>query len=276
MAQRVAVLGVTGRLGRALVRTLGPQNVQGLSRTVGQPGLAAHVCADRRDRAALAEVVAGADAIIDLCGFDGDDGAALASVVGKVPVVFASALAERPCAVWGDEAADSAAPLDPYGQGKLDAVTALREAGGRVLSLRLPQLIAPDDPRPRESGYLQDCDQLGHALLPGTGEQLPALAGTDQVAQLILSLLELPDWPEGIQVAHPRPRPLAALVRALLRGAGRPPAVQPHPDPRWRGPHSGGSERVDTRRLTALVPDLAWPELEDSYFALGQRLGRPT
>jgi len=272
MMQRVAVLGVTGRLGRAVVRALGPERVLGLSRSAGLGELARHVRADRRDPSALAAVVDGADAVIDLCGFDSADGVALGRVARHVPVVFVSALAERHYPVWGDESALSATPLDPYGQGKREALAALQDAGCRVTSLRLPQLIALDDARPRELSYLTDCDRLGYAQIPGSGRQLPALAGVDEVAKIICQLLSLPSWPEGLQVAHPRPVALEPLVQALLRGAGRPTVVQPHPDRNWRGPHSTGDERVDTGRLRALLPDLEWPDLLDSYVRLGQVL----
>jgi hypothetical protein len=267
----VAILGITGRLGRALQRTGRGRTLVGMARSLGS---------DRRDRSALVTTLRNAVAVVDLCAFAADDARLLCEVarnigLQEVPLVFASSLAERPVAAWTQpESADDPPPADAYGQGKRAARLVFEQQWpGPVRTLLLPQLVAPDDREAREKRYLEQALQEARVFVPGSGDQRPALAEVDTVAEIVWRLLDLPALPTGhLQVAHPHPQPLRVLVQALLDGAGLAAPIVAHPDPAWRGPHSGGDEPVQTDKLANLLPGLTWRDLTAAYQGLGRVL----
>ena len=280
----IAVLGATGRLGRAVVAGLGKERVRGLARhaPVDAQDWEGFVVSDRTDATGLHRALAGAAAVVDLCAFDDRDADALCTAARKVgladvPLVWASSLAERSPASWADlEASDAVGVSDSYGTGKLAARKAfVADWPGPTCGLLLPQLVALDDANARELAYLHDARALGFARLPGTGAQRPALAPLAAVAAAIVRLVSLLPLPPSLALSHPQPQPLTLLVSALLAGARLPTRTAPHPDPHWRGPHSAGDETVDLRHQQALLPDLAWPDLLVSYRELGRRLALP-
>ncbi|MSP91626.1 MAG: hypothetical protein EXR79_07460 [Myxococcales bacterium] len=280
----LTLLGATGRLGRALQRTT-TQACVGLSRRVPlAAGLHRHVRGDCCDPVALAAALHGAGAVVHLCAFDAAaaesaNAAAHALGLAGVPLVFASALAERGQAAWQEpEDADLAAdPGDAYGCGKHAARVAFERGWpGPVLSVRLPQLAAWDDPTCRESTYIDSVRATGTAWLPGSGEQRPAVVPTDTAAALMLAWLAAhPQESARVAAAHPAPRPLRVLVEALLVGAGLPPHTAPHPDCQWRGPHSSSDEAVASGAALRWLPAPQWPDLVVWHRGLGERLVAP-
>ena len=276
----VALLGATGRLGRALQRALGP--CVGLSRG-GLPAdsLLRHVIGAASEPAALAAALQGAHAVVHLCAFDAAAAhaavaAARALGLADVPLIFASALAERHRAAWlePEDADIPADPADAYGCGKHAARVAFERGWpGPVLSLRLPQLCAWDDPLCRERTYVDAAQGSGVAWLPGSGEQRPAVVPTTAVAALVAAWLSAgPSTSARLAVAHPAPQPLRLLVEALLEGAGLAPRTAPHPDRGWRGPHSASDERVASGAALAWLPASHWPDLAPWHRELGHRL----
>jgi hypothetical protein len=100
----VAILGVTGRLGPAVARALAPtMTVRGLSRRdpladEAVPEGVRLVRAERRDADALAAVIDGADAVVDLLCLSASDADALLGAVARAErpprhLVFASSIA---------------------------------------------------------------------------------------------------------------------------------------------------------------------------------------
>lgn len=279
-----AIIGATGRLGRALSACPGTGAVVGLARN--QPATAANwasfIRADRSDHDALCAVLEGAAVVVDLCAFDSADADGLIAAwqaVERPPrlLVFASSLAERPLARWSHPESELAAdqpPEDSYGLGKRAARLRFEQGlPAPVLSLLLPSLICPDDSAAAERRYLDDARRLGHALVPGSGDQRPAVATVAGVAELLVTLAgqELTDH-IALQVAPGAGPTVAELVEALLGGAGLPPKWQGHPDPGWRGPHSGADEVVDASALQRRLPAFAWPDPLVATARLGAHL----
>lgn len=249
---RVAVTGSQGKLGQALLPAL---EVAGWT-VRGHARLHAEVAGDRRDPAVLARLLDGIDAVVDLAGFDANDAQRLIDAAPRgCRLVFASSLA----ALTAD---------DDYGRGKRDAEqTFAARWPGPQTAVRLPHLVGAGG-RVRELDYLTQARRDGWCWLPGTGAQVPACAQVEVIAALCIALLGDPAPPPLVQVNHPQPQPVRALVAALLAGAGVHAELRPHPDRRWRGPHAGGDEPVEVLGL----PPLAWPPLELSYRTLGATL----
>lgn len=326
----VAVLGATGRLGRAIGRRASQSpdhaaSIRGLARhapTESAPW-ARFIAADRHDADAVRRLIDGADVIIDLCAFDAGDADALLEawrlcIQPPRGLVFASSLAARPRDRWGSPVsngpggsspqAPSGGALDPvdgvdldsYGAGKRAArlryERALSVLGVNVTTLLLPQVLALDDLSPRELRYLTDAQAHGVAFVPGSGAQRPCVVRAMDAAESAwlcalrsraslggehVSARQTPGGQANgaqvgelrtFQVAPPTQPDVATLVRALLDGAGLSPVVQPHPDPSWRGPHSGADEWVDGSALRAWLPELKFGDVVLGYGALGRRL----
>ena len=276
-----AIIGATGRLGRALCEQLSANPITGLARnkpSSTQP-FKRFIVADCRSPAALSEALQDADIVVHLCAFGREDALSLARAIAVLPrpprlVVLASSLAERPPERWqtGEHEIEKDPPLeDEYGLGKQAARQTLEaQSDVPVLSLLLPQLASGDDQTAREIDYLRDAQTLGYAQVAGDGTQRPALTTTVAVAGLIATLCALPTPPDGpLHVAPRRGPTVAQLVEALLDGAGLPRRWKPHPNPGWRGPHSGASEEVLADRLHSLLPRWHWPDPLPTYTALG-------
>ncbi len=272
MSTTWAIIGATGRLGRALRARLGDCRVHGLARHEPQPGhgFDRFLVADRRDPAALDSMLDGAQVIVDLCAFDGADVAPLVSAMAACTapprlLILASSLAERPVSRWplpASEMGDDPPLRDAHGLGKRAARTAFADLlATPTLTLLLPQLLCTDDPNARERVYVEQALRSGHALLPGNGRQRPAVAPVAGVAQTIVALSSH-RWTDSevVQVAPPRGPTVIALVEALLSGAGLAPRWQLHEEQGWRGPHSDADEVVHSGRLQQLAPDLSWPD----------------
>ncbi len=267
----VAVLGVTGRLGPAVARALSGE-VRGLSRRAALadeavPAGVRIVRADRRDVDALASVIDGADAVVDLVGLSRDDADALldAAARSKRPprhLVFASSTAVH-------------FANDLVGRAKREA-QARYEAGfaGRVHTLVLPRLVAAVDPARREQPYLDAARATGRALVAGDGSQRQTVAPVEGVAAVIRALVDDPEaLPAGAVNVGPRePVTVADAVRALVDGAGLGAPVGRHPDRAWRAPHGGADEVLDARALAEALPEITWPDALEVYRALGRWL----
>lgn len=292
-----AVLGATGRLGRALQAAL-PAGVvvHGLARQ--PPPLSAPVSAaphsfvagHRRDVGRLRAVLDGCDAVLDLCGMDGDDAAALVEAwtgCERPPrrLVLASSLAERRPARWSEHPSGHAAleheppPEDDYGQGKR-ALRAGCVAGlpvdVQICSLLLPQLLAVDDDDSRQRAYLEAALTEGVLRLPGGGTQRPCVVAVETAAAALVALAlgAAPDRGGVFQIAPLQQPPQRSLARALLDGAGL--EAVDIVEGAWAGPgrmpHAGGEERVDGAPLRGLLPVLPWPDLLALQGAHGRRL----
>ncbi|MCO4760118.1 MAG: NAD(P)-dependent oxidoreductase [Myxococcales bacterium] len=292
MSQAIAVIGATGRVGRALQRRFGTARLRGLARTapIDHDQWDSFIAADRSNVPALTALLDGCAVVIDLCAFDASDSAVLANgwAACKRPphrLILASSLAERAVSCWhlpidrdhGLKAEPG--PTDAYGMGKraarLRAEAEISDFGGQVISLLLPQLVAPDDPHARELTYLKDAQSRGLVRLPGSGQQQVCVVSTDDVATIIASLAGDVDLPHPIsqwQVAPSQPSTVIELVEALLAGANLSAKLAPMSDLAWRGPHSAGAEVVDGARLRALLPTLTWQPARAAYLALGRQL----
>ncbi len=283
----VALVGGTGRLGRALRRALSAAGIpsRALARSpTPEPEVRA---GDRHDPTTLRTFLDGADLAVDLCAFDAADAEALLAAwraCERPPnrLLFVSALAERPAERWRDalptdadalEAALSAAPpTDAYGRGKRTARQAFRDAlGDRCRTALLPQLFAPDDLDARELRYLRDARDTGSVQLPGTGEQVPCVLHVDLAAQALCAYLQRPDAPPVLQIAPPPGPTVITLVRALLAGAGVTATLAPNRSE--RGPHSAGSERVDAAGARSLLAALPWHTHSAQLVAAHRDLG---
>jgi len=291
-----AVIGATGRVGRALQRAVGVGRLAGMARRApaDAPDWQHFGVADRRDVTSLRAVLDGADVAVDLCAFTLGDMSPLLeawAACARPPrlLLLASSLAERAPERWSTAISpenglrSEVAPADPYGAGKrsarLAAEATIPGLGGHVITLLLPQLLAIDDPAARERTYLRAARDLGAAQLPGDGQQRPCVVASDDVAHLLVALasagvacLQAAGVRTTVLQVAPRRQPsVATLVSALLAGAGLPGAMAPHPEPSWRGPHSGADEVVDASRLRQWLPGLAWIDLEMAYRDLGAR-----
>ncbi len=284
MTTRWAIIGATGRLGRALCEQLSGQTIAGLARHEPPSPLSFErfITDDCQEPTALSEVLRDAEIVFHLCAFGREDALALAAAIAVQPraprlVVLASSLAERPPERWQtpeDEIGQDAALEDGYGLGKQAArLTLESEVDAPVLSLLLPQLVCDDDLEAREIDYLRDAQDLGFARVAGDGSQRPALTTTAAVAASIVALCALPAPPAGpLHVAPRRGPTVAQLVESLLGGADLPRRWKPHPDPAWRGPHSGANEEVNTGRLHSLLPHWRWPDPLPTCASLGALL----
>ncbi|MBM4343838.1 MAG: NAD(P)-dependent oxidoreductase [Deltaproteobacteria bacterium] len=271
---KIAVLGASGRLGRAVVPALGGARVLGVGRRGADTWVRAWYFVDRRDRDGLRIVLDQADAIVDLCGFGRDDAQVLLDVCPRpIPLVFASSLAERDPAHWSRPLADlGPEPADGYGQTKRHASDLLlAHWPGPLLVALLPQLLSLDDRGERALEYLRQAEATGAVRLPGTGEQRPAVLEVASVAAVFALWLAHPQGRTRVQFGHPQPQPLRALVAALLQGAEVQAELRHGAQ---RGPHSAGDEHLDIGALRLLVPEFAPRSLDDAFAELGRRYRR--
>ncbi len=280
----VAILGITGRLGPAVAAAFSDWDIRGLSRRLPnadefQPEPETFALADRQTVATLTGLVDGCDAVVDLIGFSADDARALIDAIANTNqkpahIVFASSTAE--CSPGHLGAAESA-PHDPdneYGSGKKDARLYYEEHfAGTVHTLILPRLVAPRDPHRREQAYLEAAS-TGRVLIPGSGDQRQIIASVSGVADVIVRLCQTPEClPSGmLNVGPPKDVAVEAAVQALIAGAGIRAEMGRHPDPRWRGPHGGGHEPLDTSLLQQTFTDIMWTDPIDEYQKLGRWL----
>ncbi|MBP48240.1 MAG: hypothetical protein CMH53_09920 [Myxococcales bacterium] len=289
----IAVIGATGRVGRAIGRLGDGVHLIGCARheptgeeSASDLGYEQMHVLSRLDRSRLTEFIAPASAVIDLCAFGAQDIESLNASVdvgGPRHLVIASSLAERPLESWADEEHETwdDEPISggEYGQGKrLVRQIAERywlEAGRSVTTVLLPQIVAPDDAHAAELAYLREARSSGMVTLSGSGEQRPCVATTAQAAAALLGLALSTEASESVaryQLA-PRASPkLSELVEALLQGAQVKARLQGGRS--GRGPHSGASEVVDAARLRARIPQLDWSQSSvlRAYVELGQRL----
>lgn len=256
----VVVLGVTGRLGPAVARALVPAwTVRGLSRrsptdAEALPDGVTVALADRRDVAALASLINGARAVIDLLAFNAADALALLEALARCAsppahLVMASSTAEH--------------GADQDGAGKREARAAYTARyGGTFHALVLPRLVAGVDPSMREGAYLIAARATGRALVRGDGRARQVIAPVSGVAAVVRALVDDPGClpPGPIAVGPPQAVTVRDAVRALLDGAGISAPIARHPDPSWRGPHGDGDEALDTTPLQRALPSLLWPD----------------
>jgi MoaA/NifB/PqqE/SkfB family radical SAM enzyme/uncharacterized protein YbjT (DUF2867 family) len=276
--RHVAVLGATGRLGPAVCRALvaAGHAVVGLARRAPDPAEALPLAlrlvrGERGDAARLAEALAGAEVIVDLCAFTAADGEALLRAQrdggGAAPhLIVASSVAER------TEPAG-----DPYADGKRALRATLeRRWAGPLHTLLLPRLVAPVDLRRREEPALAMHGALGRVLLAGAADARFSVATVDDVAGVIAALAAAPERlaPGPWVVASPHTLSVRAALAALLDVAPADLAAERHPDPRHRGVFSGGDDLHDGRPLAAALPELRWQDPLGVYRALGDWLRR--
>ena len=267
MTRTAALIGCTGRLGPAVARELAARGwqVHGLSRRApeGDSVLASFTRADRRDASALSALAAGAELVIDLLGFEESDAARLLEAIARAGgrprhLIFASSIAEL-------------RPDDDYGRGKLAARRLYEEVfDGAFHALVLPRLVAAVDPARREQFYLQSAIG-GRVLHAGDGQARQTIAPVEGVAAVIGALAAEPSLvPRGaLSVGPPAPVRVRDAIAALVEGAGLSAPLARHPDPKWRGPHGGGDELLDTARLQTYLPALIWPDVLEAHRALG-------
>lgn len=265
----VVVLGVTGRLGPAVARALSSTwAVRGLSRRAPTPaeaipGSVALTVGVRRDPDALARLLDGALAVVDLLAFDADDARALLEAFARCTqppghLLMASSIAE-----YGNDA---------DGAGKRAAREIYSSMySGAFHALVLPRLVAAVDPSLRELPYLLSARATGRSLVAGDGSARQTIAPVEGVAEVVRALVAEPSLlPRGpIVVGPPEPIAVRDAVRALLDGAGIAAPIARHPDARWRGPHGSGEEALDTSALRRALPSLRWPDTREAHRALG-------
>lgn len=276
----IAVLGATGKLGTAVAHCWGRDSLIGLARRppADAPAWSGFVAADRQDVAALAETLAGADAVVDLCGFTAADAEALvqaARVSGRADLrlVAASSVAERPLSHWSEpELASSPLPEDAYGLGKRQYTEfLLQNWPGPVLCVMLPNLIQVDPVDPRLQQWWREARTTGVIRIPGSGQQRVALLPIDVAADLVVRLVPLHAITGRLAVACPQPPTVAGLATALFGAMTPMPAQQLGAA---AGLFSGGPELLALGALKAALPDFAWPDLTTLFAELGGRMAR--
>ena len=289
MAERekiVAILGITGRLGPAMARRFANWQIRGLSRRNVQDGEllpeGTHFfLGSRQDSNLLGEILNGADAVIDCIAFSPDDARLLTEACQQIStppkhLIYASSIAECGPHQIGCSEEEEHLPMGPDGQAKKDIRLHYDEHfKGVVHTLILPRLVSKVDHHRREQPYLEAAAS-GPALVPGTGEQLQVMAPVEGVAEVVWRLCQNPEVLRSgmVNVGPPKPISVRKAVESLIRGADRRATVARHPDQRWRGPHGGGPEPLDTRLLQATFPDLEWPNPEETFENLGQWLSK--
>lgn len=252
----IAVLGATGRIGRPLVAGAAAAGVQvyGLARRTpaSVEGFARWVEGERRDPAAVARAIDGADAVIDLCAFDTADADALVAAWEQLATpprrwVFASSMAERPIARWAQHPADfraldaEPAPADGYGAGKRRVrqrvAAALVPRGVAVVALLLPQVW--------DAAALQGRRQ-GAGGSAASAQGRPCVVVVETVVAALLALASDRADVAGPWQLAPAMRPERAALLAATGGVDV---------------FSSGDEPVDGAPLRAAFPALPWPDL---------------
>ena len=280
----VAILGATGRVGRRVILEL-DHAWRGLARGSEPPRAVAASLgvdlsgvrwADRHDEGALAAVLTGCRAVVDLCAFSAEDVAPARAVLERVApgcdrVLLASSLAAE---------GRTDAALDDYGAGKLDAEQAWRAAGLAVAALRIGQVVDPSDTAGREAAWLRSWQAAGAPPpLRGTGAQRLRLAPIAGVARVIVGLLDVPAdaLPSAaLPVTSPMAHDGRALATALAEGAALPVDAIAFGGEHGAGLFGGGDELPDTRATAQAVglDDDAWRALWPDTPAALRALGR--
>jgi MoaA/NifB/PqqE/SkfB family radical SAM enzyme/nucleoside-diphosphate-sugar epimerase len=282
----VAILGITGRLGPALARRFSDWEVRGLSRRSAREDedLPAHTqffLGSRQDPALLAEIMEGADTVIDCVAFSQDDASILIEACSRLTaapkhLIYVSSIAECGPDQIGCSEDEAHRPTGGDGLEKRKARLYLdQHFNGIVHSFILPRLVATVDHHRREQPYLSAASS-GPALVAGTGEQLQVMAPVEGVATVAWRLSNDPMALRAgmLNVGPPSAISVRKAVDCLLQGAERRANIARHPDERWRGPHGGGSEPLDTSLLQTTFPSLQWPDTEATFRDLGAWLAK--
>lgn len=250
----ILILGANGKLGRMTVSALADAASQTVailpvSRTTKTPITWAPgdpISSDLR-----------ADVVIALWGITPEGGGdlslnaklaeqaiGLAETVGADRVLHCSSVAVYEPAEASASECDSLNPANPYGQAKADMEAAIAAVDSPVqsCSMRIGNVAGAD-------GLFKSIRERGRITLDqfpdGQGPERFYIAPTDFARVLMaLSLCDLEQLPKLINVAAPKPTPMADLVRA----AGKP--LDWKPAPEGAKQHVG----IDTTLLKRLCP----------------------
>ena len=268
--RRIVVLGAGGKLGRAVIAASQGSHILGVSRRGADVWVRSWHWFDRRNCQQLSQVLAQADAVIDLCCFDSATAEGLLQACPRqLPLIFASSIAEREPAYWSlPESQLGPEPADPYGQGKRAAAELLlHHWQGPLLVALLPQLVCLDDRGEQALAYLTTAAQTGQVALAGNGDQQIATLECRAVARLFAQWLANPHGQTRVQLNHPQPQTLRTLVDALMQGAELSPKIVTGAR---RGPHSGGDEPLYTGSMTQWQGAVTMRPLTEAFAQLGR------
>lgn len=259
------VIGATGRLGRAVLRSLGTQPVTAVARrppnhrSSGVTWLAI----DCGDVAAMTQAVSGTRWVLHLTlsGQPEVDAllSATAGLAERPRLVVASTIAERPLSSWsGPDDLQAPMPTDEYGRARRMASDTLLAQWPSAAVALLPQLLVADDPSDRLALWAHQARQ-GVVQVPGTGEQRPALLDVDDAAGLLLDLCRRPQVWGRLTLGHPRPVRAIELARAVAQATGSPEAS--YATGATNRAVSAGSEPLGLDRQGQLWPSRQWMPL---------------
>lgn len=238
------VTGVTGFVGRSLVRHLSRQGigVRGLVRKAGTApaGTTQEVVGDITKPDGLARALGGVDAVIHCAAllpegltkeqattvnYEGTMGLARASRDAGVPAfVFTSSVAAigfRSVGVVDGTVACE--PVSDYGRAKLQAERDLARMvtpAFRVVSLRPPTVYGPED---RKGNFIHFVRAVNKGVfpLPGGGKNRMAFCHDANLSAALRVVATNPDASGILHVADERPYTLREVAEAVAEGLGK-------------------------------------------------------
>lgn len=191
MSERlVALTGGTGFVGKATLAALGRAGigVRALARNVPQErGSTEWIAGDLADHMALAQLVAGTEAVIHVAGLTtAPDGAAFeaANVAGTLAVVKAAAEAGVPRFVCVSSLAAREPSLSAYGASKERAERLVAASGLDWTIVRPPGVYGPWD-----RDYLEMFKLAGRGIVPVPPPGRSSLIHVQDLAELLVALL---------------------------------------------------------------------------------------
>lgn len=249
---RVAVLGGTGFIGRAIVHTLAQHGHEVVSmhrgiHEVDLPAEVTHVHLDRRDVAAIQRACAAHDvaALVHTCAYDRQDAKAIVAalprdcrlvVLSSLDVYRAFYTATHDADALDAVPLDESAPLrgpaqryirrgheprgdfDPDTYEKLDVEAVCLDRG--AIALRLPMVYGEHDPRAREDFVLRRA-RAGRRRIPiGAGSWLWSRVWVGDVATAVHSVLARGLEHEVFNLAERKTWSIAAWAHRIARAAG--------------------------------------------------------
>jgi 2'-hydroxyisoflavone reductase len=184
------------RVARLLIET-GAQ-VTVVHRSAPSTQGAATIRGERSETSVLSQVLAAdPDAILDMSLYNAADARLLTAALGSRPIRYvavstAAIYSQKPPPPWTEQTSIDPAPgWGNYGVGKAEADAVIREAGLRdALVVRPPYVIGDGDPDGRCDLVFGQLEQNLPLLLPGDGSAPVQILDADDLAAVLLELLE--------------------------------------------------------------------------------------
>ena len=238
---RIVVLGGTGFVGRSVcaqlaaadaeVRIVVPTRRRAAARALGPLPNVDVIEADVHDPAALAALLAGADALVNLVAILHGSEAAFDHVHVALPRKLAQACAEAGVRRVVHVSALGVAPDAPsaYLRSKARGEQVWRDSGLAVTLIRPSVIFGAED---RFTNLFADLAAIAPVLpLGGAGARFQPVWVEDVAAAVVRSLADPATIGQVIEAAGPQVLTLADIVQAVARGQGQARAVLPLPRP---------------------------------------------